>query len=119
EGVTHSMELPGGRTPIEDSAAKHQEHCSYCSFGDRAALTPAACAPVLLESSVEQPLGAETAAPLAASNRLTDARAPPVSPLVVTHTPRREHAQIHPERRAGALAAAAGSRFMRIGVLLG
>src|SRR6185436_1739898 len=64
EGVTHSMELPGGRTPIEDSAAKHQEHCSYCSFGDRAALTPAACAPVLLESSVEQPLGAETAAPL-------------------------------------------------------
>jgi len=55
EGVTHYMELPGGRTPIEDSAAKHQEHCSYCSFGDRTALTPAACAPVLLESSIEQP----------------------------------------------------------------
>ena len=118
EGVTHYMELPGGRTPLDDSAARHQEHCSYCSFGDRAALTQTARAPALLESSAEQPLGVATAALLAASNRLTDARAPPFSPLVIVQPPRREHAQTG-GRHAGALAASSGSRFMRIGVLLG
>ncbi len=40
EGVTHYLELPGGKTPLEQSSAAHHEHCSFCFLGERPALLP-------------------------------------------------------------------------------
>jgi hypothetical protein len=34
EGVTHYLELPGGKTPAENGSASHFEHCALCSLGD-------------------------------------------------------------------------------------
>ena len=117
EGVTHYMELPGGRTPLDDSAATHQEHCAYCF---PAALQTQAPPIFQAEKSLQTVDSVDTQCDSRASILIMDARGPPFSPSVTSiEQPRREHAQTHLERRAGALAAAAGSRFMRIGVLLG
>jgi hypothetical protein len=41
QGVTHYIELPSGKTPAEEQAAAHHEHCAFCSFGaERVALSP-------------------------------------------------------------------------------
>jgi hypothetical protein len=116
EGVTHYIELPGGRTPLDDSAASHQEHCAYCF--------PALQARPLLafqpEKSVRAVDPVVTDCDSRASILIMDARGPPLSPLVMSiQTPRREHEKGHMPGRHGALAAAASSGFMRVGVLLG
>src|SRR5204862_4493912 len=33
EGVTHYIELPGGKSPLDESANTHREHCSFCFLG--------------------------------------------------------------------------------------
>lgn len=32
-GVTHYVELPAGKTPLEQRSASHHEHCKLCVFG--------------------------------------------------------------------------------------
>jgi hypothetical protein len=34
DGVTHYLELPTGKTPLEESVS-HGDHCPLCFFGDR------------------------------------------------------------------------------------
>jgi hypothetical protein len=117
EGVTHYMELPGGRTPLDDSANSHQEHCAYCFPALQTQ------APLLLEAqqSLQGVESVDTQCDSRASILIMDARGPPSSPLATSvQQPRREDAQVHGfGRRPGALAAAASGGFMRIGVLLG
>ena len=46
EGVTHYIELPAGKTPLDEQSSTRHEHCAFCFFGtDRAAL-PARFEPV-------------------------------------------------------------------------
>src|SRR5438132_11141391 len=33
EGVTHYIEVPGGTTPLDESAKTHHDHCSFCFLG--------------------------------------------------------------------------------------
>ena len=33
EGVTHYLELPAGKSPLEERSASHGEHCKLCVFG--------------------------------------------------------------------------------------
>src|SRR3989454_11978960 len=32
DGVTHYLEVPTGKTPLDDSAT-HHDHCSFCTLG--------------------------------------------------------------------------------------
>lgn len=38
DGVTHYLELPTGKTPLEESSAHHGEHCPLCFLGHATAL---------------------------------------------------------------------------------
>ena len=41
EGVTHYLEVPGGKSPLEQRSASHAEHCQLCVFGvDRSSALP-------------------------------------------------------------------------------
>jgi len=33
DGVTHYLELPAPKTPLEQRSASHCEHCQFCVFG--------------------------------------------------------------------------------------
>src|SRR5438477_11857356 len=33
DGVTHYLEVPTGKTPLDDSARLHHEHCAFCFLG--------------------------------------------------------------------------------------
>src|SRR5256885_8035536 len=85
EGITHFLEVPGGSTPLDDSANAHHDHCSFCFLG----------AGGLLPSHVEAPFVS-----VAVSDRIAlgvehshssavlivhGARAPPSSPVVTTN----------------------------------
>jgi hypothetical protein len=54
DGVTHFVEIPGGKSPAEQRSGSFHEHCKLCVFGvDRLAAVPAAPLPVLrVEMSV-------------------------------------------------------------------
>jgi hypothetical protein len=117
EGVTHYLEVPGGRSPL-DSAATQHDHCSFCFSG--AALATQDSVPFAAEAFTQPPVAAGTSCFSKSSIRLTDARAPPFSPWMLSlQPPGREHAKAYLRHGDGALAAARGGRFMRIGVLLG
>ncbi len=53
EGVTHYLELPAGKSPLDERSASHGEHCKLCVFGgDRdAALVPADSAAFVFSNS--------------------------------------------------------------------
>jgi Protein of unknown function (DUF2946) len=34
EGTTHYLELPAGKSPLDERSASHGEHCKLCVFGD-------------------------------------------------------------------------------------
>jgi hypothetical protein len=48
DGVTHYVEIPGGKAPLEQRSATFHEHCKLCAFGAErlAAVPPAAPAPM-------------------------------------------------------------------------
>ncbi|HLX81808.1 MAG TPA: DUF2946 family protein [Burkholderiales bacterium] len=33
EGTTHYLELPAGKSPLDERSASHGEHCKLCVFG--------------------------------------------------------------------------------------
>ena len=117
DGVTHYLEVPTGKAPLDDTASVHHEHCSFCSVGANAlvhshalphAVAPIAeraCAPVLTSRAGEAPL-------------VSHARAPPVFPVVtfVFDNPGERDEQVSGSRRAD-LRAAHGSRLVRLGLL--
>jgi len=41
QGITHYIELPGGKSPVEEQSEAHHQHCSFCTFGgERVTLSP-------------------------------------------------------------------------------
>lgn len=55
-GVTHYIELPASRTPLEERSASHGEHCKLCVFGSAkaSAVLPVFFAFLLPEFSFER-----------------------------------------------------------------
>jgi len=81
EGVTHYIELPAGKSPLDEKSKAQHEHCSFCfSGGDRAALASEPDATPLAETSADA--GPLTAEPLAVRPRSFapgNPRAPPAA----------------------------------------
>jgi hypothetical protein len=40
-GSAHELEIKLGKSPLDERAAKHGEHCKLCVFGDGKAVVPA------------------------------------------------------------------------------
>src|SRR2546430_3565281 len=54
EGITHYLEVPGGTTPLDDSANAHQEHCSFCFLGMGGLLPSHVDVPLMLAVDAER-----------------------------------------------------------------
>lgn len=109
-GETHYLELPAGKTPLEQKSSAQGEHCSYCTLS---ALAPALVFPESEKLSSVQPaslVAQVVQAPLVLSAR---PRAPPV--LQSTSLNDNSHWRTHEEedsvvRHLGARASDAGRR---------
>jgi hypothetical protein len=59
QGVTHYIELPAGKSPVEQQSEAHHEHCSFCSFGgERVTLSPFLQSILATRAEEAQPLRA-------------------------------------------------------------
>jgi hypothetical protein len=78
-GVTHYIELPASKTPLEQRSATHGEHCKLCVFGTAKidAVLPSSFALLVLESSSEKPESKAQSAPDSRDRLAAKPRAPP------------------------------------------
>lgn len=82
EGVTHYLEIPTGKTPLEESANAHHQHCSFCFLGMGGLL------PSHIDVRLEKVASGDRVAPPAddsprsAEHVILGARAPPLFPEV-------------------------------------
>jgi len=120
DGVTHYLEVPVGKTLLDDSTAGHHDHCAFCSLGVGGLLSS--------HAEVALPLGAaaERIAPAVedvyshAILNLHGARAPPFPLWRMLDQPRRgnhETASAFERHCIGAVAAGPGACVLRLGVL--
>ena len=81
DGVTHYLELPGGKPPGEERSATYHEHCKLCVFGVErlGALPPAALPPLIAPGPVSVAPSAPAPSFSFHFDSPADARAPPVS----------------------------------------
>jgi hypothetical protein len=83
DGVTHYLEVPTGKTPLDESSAHHGDHCPLCFLGHAAALTGGVRPLAGLAAAADRP---RSALPLFAPWTVVlgrDARGPPsASPAV-------------------------------------
>jgi hypothetical protein len=80
DGVTHYLEIPGGKAPVEQRSATFHEHCTLCVFGaERLAAVPPAALPPLRVARVALVVVAQAPKLHFAvhSDSPGDARAPP------------------------------------------
>ena len=77
EGITHYVEVPGGTTPLDDSANAHHEHCSFCFLGMGGLLPSHVDVPLALAVDADRIAVGVEAAPSLAPLRILGARAPP------------------------------------------
>ena len=81
EGVTHYLELPAGKSPLDERSASHGEHCKLCVFGDgKAAAASSLDRAVFLLAGNTEPSVPNVAVPFLKSPQLLPAqpRAPPL-----------------------------------------
>ena len=81
EGITHYAEVPGGSTPLDDSANAHHDHCAFCFLGASGLPTHIEVPLVPLCASQRVALGVEQSH-VSAVLIVHGARAPPLSPVV-------------------------------------
>src|SRR5579859_326066 len=118
EGVTHYLEVPGGTTPLDESANTHHDHCAFCFLGMGGLL------PSHVDVSIARPVSDDGVVPVvdesprSAPLLILGARAPPVSSVVNSHHGFGRESETHLvfERPPRALR---GERFMRLGLLHG
>jgi len=84
DGVTHYTELPGGKSPLDESANTHREHCSFCFLGTVGVLPAHVAAPVAASPASEQVARGVEHSHASAVLIVHGARAPPSSPVVIT-----------------------------------
>jgi len=119
DGVTHYLEVPTGKTPLQGGAS-HGDHCSLCFVGDRLGL-PAHFKPFAVVSVRAVALAQRPAAIFPKPvRRFQSARAPPAS-LVVTSNDHNLGRQSETDLSMGRFGAGApdSSRFVRLGLLHG
>jgi hypothetical protein len=120
EGITHYIEVPGGKSPLDESSAKQHEHCSFCFVGERLAL-PSHFEPLHFADSRTFAVPSQDSSSV--TNRsvfIPAARAPPGSPLVREKPKTKESheaASASGRHRDGAVAADHRAGVMRVGVL--
>jgi hypothetical protein len=117
EGITHYLEVPGGKSPLDESSTAHHEHCSFCSLGAHA-LAHSPALPHLLEPIAERAAALVVTPHVREALLLSGARAPPVSPAVdlISDNLGERDEQASGIRRAD-LRTAHGSRLVRLGLL--
>src|SRR3954469_2589034 len=84
EGITHYLEVPGGTTPLDESANAHREHCSFCFLGMGGLVSSHVHVPLAFAVDAERVTGTVEAPAPAAPRLILGARAPPSSPVVTT-----------------------------------
>src|SRR5260221_13051911 len=123
EGVTHYLELPGGKTPVEQRSSAHHDHCAFCSFdGERAAVS--SFNELVLSLQLQDASLPQTENPSCKTETsfLARPRAPPARPIF--HVNNDEFGRMNEEATAllarGACAgdADSGRGILRLGVLL-
>ncbi|HEY3077719.1 MAG TPA: DUF2946 family protein [Burkholderiales bacterium] len=118
EGITHYLEVPGGSTPLDDSATAHHDHCAFCFLGAGGLLASHADFPLPLDVAAERIAPSVESLHARAGLHLHGARAPPVSPVVISAF---DNLGRHDEQALGigraGLGAPDSSRFLRFGVL--
>jgi hypothetical protein len=78
QGVTHYIELPSGKTPAEEQAAGHHQHCAFCSFGgERASLSPFLQSIISTRIEEAQPLHVDVCEIRSEKSSFARPRAPP------------------------------------------
>jgi hypothetical protein len=117
DGVTHYLEVPTGKTPLDHTASTHHQHCGFCSLG-ASALVHAAALPRAVESIAERATALVITPRARETLLVSGARAPPVSPAVAVTTDNlgRPDEQAIGMRRART-GAAHGERLVRLGLL--
>jgi hypothetical protein len=122
EGITHYLELPGGNSPLDQSATAHHDHCAFCFLGV-GGLLPSHTDFSFFPGAAAEPIasGSEGVSSRTAL-RLHGARAPPFL-LSVIFDPPQLHRGNHETASAfgrhcnGAVVADPGARVLRLGVL--
>lgn len=84
EGITHYLEVPGGKSPLDESANTHHEHCSFCFLGAGGLLPLHAELPATVPSSSERVAVVAERSHSATPSIFHGARAPPFSSVVIT-----------------------------------
>jgi len=119
DGVTHYLEVPAGKTPLDDSAKAHHEHCAFCTLGGGALLSSparAACAAPPAEHIAPR----TGVVPPSQERSLHGARAPPIPlslMLVQRNRGQHETAFVVERHCTGAVVADPGACVLRLGVL--
>lgn len=85
EGVTHYIELPSGKSPLDESANTHREHCSFCFLGTVGVLPSHVEAAVAPSTASEQIALGVDYSHASAVLIVHGARAPPLSPAVIAN----------------------------------
>ena len=85
EGITHYLEVPGGNSPLDDSANAHHDHCAFCFLGAGGVVSSHAELPLPSTGASEGvALGVERSH-VSAALIVHGARAPPLSSVVTGH----------------------------------
>jgi len=85
EGVTHYLEIPGGKSPLDESSSAHHEHCSFCFLGERLALPGHSQVPPVESAAASAAPVGEKIVFIPQQFSSIAARAPPGSPLAHQH----------------------------------
>lgn len=91
EGVTHYLEIPGGKSPLDESSSARHEHCSLCFLGERLAPPAHAQVPPAERAAASAAPAGEAIVFTAQQLGSIAARAPPGSPLVRSEAQTREN----------------------------
>jgi len=120
EGITHYLEVPGGKSPLDDSAAKHQDHCAFCFMGV-GGLVPSHADIALPLPAAAQPISPSVEGSHSRTLVLVHgARAPPFLLSLIGNQPHRgnhETAFAAWRHLGGAGITDPGVRVLRLGVL--
>ncbi len=116
DGVTHYVEVPTGKSPVDESNG-HAGHCSLCCVGGTA-LAGAPSSFVIPAAAPADRFVHEAPPPDDASTGARWARAPPSTGVVTSH----DHELRRDDEEAllagrDAARAAYGGRFLRLGIL--
>jgi hypothetical protein len=118
EGVTHYVEVPGGTTPLDQSANTHHDHCAFCFLGVGGLLPSHVDASPTVAGASERIARSIERSHFTEAFTVHGARAPPFSPVV--NTDHNYGRQSETDIAFGRAARAFDSqRFMRLGLLHG